>query len=100
MGYFKIPLFRSVLTTKKEYRKYAIMNELQLLNDFVINHFESDNLVNTITIVPTINIDANKENIYPLVNIDLINSEVLSDAIIGSYKLTIITQRDIQPKKT
>ena len=76
------------------------MNELQLLNDFIINHFESDNLVNTISIVPTINIDANKENIYPLTNVDLINSEILPDAIIGSYKLTIITQRDIQPKKT
>lgn len=76
------------------------MNELQILNDFIINHFESDNLVNTISIVPTINIDANKENIYPLTNIDLINTEVFPDAIIGSYKLTIITQRDIQSKKT
>ena len=48
------------------------MNELQLLNDYIINHFENENLVSTISIVPTINIDANKENIYPLVNIDLI----------------------------
>jgi len=76
------------------------MNELQLLNDFIINHFESENLVNTISIVPTINIDANKENIYPLVNIDLTESDILPDAIFGSYKITVITQRDIQPKKT
>lgn len=76
------------------------MNELQLLNDYIINHFESDNLVNTITTVPTINIDANKENIYPLVNIDFIEKDTETDAIIGSYKLTVITQRDIQPKKT
>lgn len=76
------------------------MNELQLLNDYIINHFEKENLVNTISIVPTINIDANKENIYPLVNIDLIRKTTLSDAIVGQYRLTVITQRDIQPKKT
>lgn len=76
------------------------MNELQLLNDYIINHFDNDNLVNTITTVPTINIDANKENIYPLINIDLIRKTTLSDAIIGRYKITVITQRDVQPKKT
>jgi len=76
------------------------MNELQILNDFLITQFQSQELVNTISIVPTINIDANKENIYPLVNIDLLTSEVLEDAIIASYKVTVISQRDIQPKKT
>jgi len=76
------------------------MNELQILNDFLITQFQSQELVNTISIVPTINIDANKENIYPLVNIDLLTSEVLDDAIIASYKVTVLSQRDIQPKKT
>ena len=76
------------------------MNELQLLNEFVINHFESENLVNTITTVSTINIDANKENIYPLVNIDFVKKTTLDDAIVGRYKLTVLSQRDIQPKKT
>ena len=76
------------------------MNELQILNDFIINHFESDNLVNTISIGATFDADSNKENIYPLVNIDLLGLEVLSDAIIGSYKLRVITQRDVKPRKT
>lgn len=76
------------------------MNELQILNEYQINHFDNDNLVNTITTVSTINIDANKENIYPLVNIDFIKKTTLDDAIVGRYKLTVLSQRDIQPKKT
>lgn len=76
------------------------MNELTLLNDFVIGRFENNPLVNTISIVPTFDLDFNKENIYPLVNIDLTDVDIQTDALIVTYKITILQQRDIKPIKT
>jgi hypothetical protein len=43
------------------------MNEIQIVYDWLINHFSSSDLVNTVSI-PTSEMDQNKENIYPLVN--------------------------------
>ncbi|MEG7744729.1 hypothetical protein U2242_15275, partial [Listeria monocytogenes] len=60
---------------------------------------EADDLVNTITMVQTKHIDNNKENIYQLVNIEYLQSEVLEDAIIARYLITAVQQRDIKPKK-
>lgn len=75
------------------------MNELTLMNDFVISEFNSNNLVNTITLIDTDEIDLNKENIYALVNLDFTNSEILDDAIVVSYKITIVQARDIVPRE-
>jgi len=75
------------------------MNELSKLTNFLIDQFEADDLVNTITMVPTKHIDNNKENIYQLVNIDYLQSEVLEDAIVARYLITAVQQRDIKPKK-
>ena len=75
------------------------MNELSLLTNFLINQFEADDLVNTISMVETKFMDNNKENIYQLVNIDYIQSEVLEDAIIARYLITAVQQRDIKPIK-
>ena len=75
------------------------MNELSTLNNFLIDQFEADDLVNTITMVTTKHIDNNKENIYQLVNIDYLQSEVLEDAIVARYLITAVQQRDIKPKK-
>lgn len=75
------------------------MNELTLLMNFIISQFQDNDLVNTITMVQTKNIDNNKENIYQLVNIDYLQSEILEDAIIARYLITAVQQRDIQPKK-
>jgi hypothetical protein len=41
------------------------MNEIQIVYDWLINHFSTNELV-TVTYVPTIEMDQNKENIYPL----------------------------------
>jgi hypothetical protein len=76
------------------------MNELFLLTQFLVNMFGDNDLVNTISLVETKNIDNNKENIYCLVNIDYLESETLPDAIIASYLITVVQQRDIRPKKT
>ena len=75
------------------------MNELSTLTTFLIEQFEADDLVNTITMVTTKHIDNNKENIYQLVNIDYLQSEVLEDAIVARYLITAVQQRDIKPKK-
>jgi hypothetical protein len=76
------------------------MNELFLLTQFLVNIFGDNDLVNTITLVESKHIDNNKENIYCLVNIDYLESETLPDAIIASYLITVLQQRDIRPKKT
>jgi len=81
------------------------MNELSLLTNFLVSQFEADDLVNTISMVPTKFMDNNKENIYQLVNIDYIQSEFVggedgtSKSIIARYLITAVQQRDIKPKK-
>jgi hypothetical protein len=76
------------------------MNELYLLTDFLINKFSENDLVNTVTLVETKHIDNNKENIYSLVNIDYLNSDTLEDAIVATFLITVVQQRDIRPQKT
>jgi hypothetical protein len=76
------------------------MNEIQIVYDWLINHFSSSDLVNTVSILPTSEMDQNKENIYPLVNLDFIKKGTDEQAIIVSFKITVIQQRDSQPIKT
>jgi len=76
------------------------MNELSILNNFVIGRFNQDTLVNTITIVPTLDVDGNKENIFPLVNVDFIENDIQTDAFVATYKITILQQREVKPIKT
>jgi len=76
------------------------MNEIQIVYDWIINHFSSSDLVNTVSILPTSELDQNKENIYPLVNIDFLNKETDDQAIQTTFKITVIQQRDTLPIKT
>lgn len=76
------------------------MNELSLMQAFVIAQFQSNNLVNTISTVETDDIDLNKENVYALVNLDLRDTDILDDAVIVTYLITIVQARDIVPRKT
>jgi hypothetical protein len=76
------------------------MNEISILNNWIISEFDKNNLVNTISIVPTLQMDSNKENVYPLVNIDMLNSVVQNDVIVVSFEITIVQQRDKRPVKT
>lgn len=75
------------------------MNESSLIYNWLIEQFQSNELVNTISIVPTAVIDTNKENIYPLVNIDLIDIETQTDYLIFNFTIIVIQQRDIKPIK-
>jgi hypothetical protein len=76
------------------------MNEIQIVYDWLIDHFNSNDLVNTVSILPTSEMDQNKENIYPLVNLDFINKETDEQVITTTFKITVIQQRDSQPIKT
>ena len=76
------------------------MNELFLLTNFLVEKFQENVLVNTISLVETKHLDNNKENIYPLVNIDYLQSETREDAIIATYLITVVQQRDIRQQKT
>jgi hypothetical protein len=75
------------------------MNESSLIYDFIIAEFQDNDLVNTISIVPFAEIDINKENIYPLVNIDLIDIETETDYLTYNFNITVIQQRDLKPLK-
>lgn len=76
------------------------MNETSKINKFTIAQFDENALVNTISIIPTGLIDLNKENIYPLVNIDMLSADVQNDVIVFDFRITIVQQRDVRPQKT
>jgi hypothetical protein len=76
------------------------MNEISLINDYIINQLQQDVLVNTISIVPTLTLDLNKENIYPLVNFDMKDIEIQDQVIVVSFTFTVLQQRDVRPIKT
>jgi hypothetical protein len=79
------------------------MNELNKLIVFLIDRFQDNNLVNTITLQPTRLMDNNKENIYPLVNIDYLQSDEVGDEtsyIVGRFLISCVQQRDARPVKT
>lgn len=79
------------------------MNHLSKIINFTIERFNSDPLVNTITLNETRYFDNNKENIYPLVNIDYIQADEVGEdtsAVVARFLLTVVQQRDIRPVKT
>lgn len=79
------------------------MNEISVLYDYVINEFRLNPLVNTITTVVTSGLDINKENIYPLVNIDLVSSTISypdAEVLSVNFQIAVVQQRDIIPNVT
>jgi len=76
------------------------MNELQKVRNYIINKFNTDSLVNTITTVSDELIDTNKETIYPVVNVNYLDSEVLEDVLLFSFKITSLDQNDVYVKST
>lgn len=76
------------------------MNELSKVRRYIIDRFDADPLVNTITTLSEELIDTNKETIYPVVNIDYLDSDVLEDTILFSFKITALDQNDVYTKST
>ena len=71
------------------------MNELALCTDFLLDRLDSNPLINTITFIKTNDIDLNKENIYPVANVDIIESVIGDEVITINYIISILQQRDI-----
>ncbi|MHC0441017.1 hypothetical protein [Flavobacterium sp. 3-210] len=76
------------------------MNEIYLINDWLIKEFQKNILVNTISTLPTLQIDTNISNIYPLVNLDLLDTDITESQISANYRITIVQQRDTKAQVT
>ncbi len=70
------------------------MNEVSELLNFIIDWFKDHPLVNTITLLSDYDLDTQKENIYPLVNINYKESDPLESEVIGYFEITIVQQRE------
>lgn len=76
--------------------------EISRTTEYLINKFKENPLTNTIVIGKESEIDHNKSNIYPLVNIDIVQSEIID--LTGSithrinYNINILQQRDLPSK--
>lgn len=64
------------------------------IHDFLINYFSNDDLVHTVTLAKTYEIDHNQNNIYQLVNLDLTGSNVGERAVNFTFIVTALQQRD------
>jgi len=65
------------------------------VTNYIINRFQSDSLVNTISLSDKTIIDTNKENIYPLVSISFNEKDLsVDDTATYDYTITVLQQRD------
>ena len=69
--------------------------ELYNATNKVISIFNDNPLVNTITTESSSNTDMEKRNIYPLVNIELIDSQPNGVLQTFNYEIIVMQQRDV-----
>ena len=75
------------------------MNFSELTN-YIVNRFDADEMVNTISLSDNNIIDTKKENIYPLVSISFNGAEIEEDIPNGlafkkyDYTISVLQQRD------
>lgn len=72
------------------------MNTVSKVSFFVVNKFKTNPLVNTITFEKSSEIDYNKENIYPLVNVDLVSSTPGYTTTSLNLIITALQERDVK----
>ena len=65
------------------------------ITNYIVNRFQQDELVNTITLEV---IDVKKENIYPLVAIEFNSKTPNDDLLLYNYTIHILQQRDSNRK--
>lgn len=76
------------------------MNEVSKTINFVIERFNLDSLVHTITMSEDYDLDSSKENIYPLVNLNYKESDPRIDVVVSYFDIVVMQQRNIEPVKT
>ena len=74
------------------------MATLSEVTQFLFDVASNDQLVNTIAFTQSDQIDKNKENLYPLFNIDIIETLFISGISNTRFRVTIVTDRDIKPR--
>lgn len=65
------------------------------ITNYIIERFQSDDLVNTITFSDTSLIDTERENIYPLVSIRLNDINPTDDLLLYDYTISVLQQREL-----
>tara|TARA_R110000822_G_C15303829_1_gene492175 strand:+ start:492 stop:938 length:447 start_codon:yes stop_codon:yes gene_type:complete len=71
---------------------------ISTITDYIINRFDQDDLVNTITLSPISLVDTSKENIYPIVSIVFNNKTLDDDLLLFDYTIRVLQQRDVTRK--
>lgn len=69
-------------------------NPVYTITKYLVDNFQSNPLVNTVAFETTDKLDANKQNIYPLVNIDIIDSDIQDNVTVVNYTITILEARE------
>lgn len=75
------------------------MGELSVLNKYIVDSFNAIDMVNTISALPSFEVDLNKENIFQLVNVFLSETDIQPQLITADYEIIIVQQRNVSPKK-
>lgn len=76
------------------------MNELQKVKTHILGKFQADPLVNTVTTLKNDYVDTNKTTIYPVVNVEYKNAQVLEDVILFSYHIKALDQNEVYNRTT
>ena len=70
------------------------MHPTAKIHKFLIDYCQADDLVKTVTLSKTVDIDQNQSNIYQLVNLDLTSSNIVEQAVNFTFVITALQQRD------
>lgn len=71
--------------------------EVSIVTNFIIDRFRANTMVNTISVKPQSEIDFEKSNVYPLVNVDLTALQPIESVHQMTFNITVFQQRDIKP---
>lgn len=69
---------------------------LNKVYNYIIERFQTDEMVNTITFNDTFVVDTQKENIYPLVAINLVSISGVDDLNLYNFRIICLQKRDVQ----
>jgi hypothetical protein len=71
------------------------MNEIFTVTKWLQQKFQDNPIVNTVTFDKTTEMDMEKTQIYPIVNIDIIDTDPIDEIITINYIITVLQERDI-----
>jgi hypothetical protein len=69
---------------------------LNSIYNYIVARFQDDSMVHTITFNDTFVVDTQKENIYPIVAINLVSISEANDLNLYNFRITCLQKRDVQ----